>query len=145
MTRQRAWCWVSLRSTQPTDTSLLQSIAVQLGAVGVEPHLGAVGRRTEREQHAPEARRVIHLEELRDLVRGEIVEHVRRREDEAPGEGQHAGRRARAPAARLIADRDAFGLDAQLLRVAAARRLEIALRLALEIIGHASPDMRRRA
>ena len=34
---------------------------------------------------------------VRDLVRGEVVEHVRRGEHQAPGEDQHALRRSRSP------------------------------------------------
>ena len=40
---------------------------MQLGAVGVEPGLGAPGVGTDPDDGAPEARRMIHLDEMRDL------------------------------------------------------------------------------
>src|SRR5882762_8013767 len=109
-----------------TNASFRQAGAMQVRAMGVEPGLGALGVGADPEDRAPEALRMIHLDEMRDLVRRQIVEHEGRRQDEAPGVGQHAGRRARAPAARLVADRHALDRDAELGGVAAARRLEIA-------------------
>src|SRR5258708_7975535 len=53
---------------------LLQAIAMQVRAVGVEPGLGALGVGADPEDRAPEARRMIHLDEMRDLVRRQIVE-----------------------------------------------------------------------
>src|SRR5258705_5242922 len=122
---------------------LLQAIAMQVRAVGVEPGLGALGVGADPEDRAPEARRMIHLDEMRDLVRRQTVEHEGRRQDESPGVGQHAGRRARAPAARLVADRHALDRDPEPGGVAPARRLEIALGFAFEMIGDPAPDMRR--
>jgi len=78
-------------------------------------------------------------------VRGKVVEHERGRENEPPRERQYARVRARAPTARLVAHADALDGDAELGRVAAARRLEIALRLALEEIAGAAVDVRRLA
>ena len=119
--------------------------AVQVGAVDVEPRLGAVGVRADAVHQPPEPRRVVHLDQMRHLVDGEIVQHERRREDEPPGIRQHAGGRARAPAARLVAHRDALDGDAELLGGAAARRFEIAQRLAAEEIADAAVDVRRLA
>src|SRR5262245_10071925 len=82
---------------------------------------------------------------MADLVRGEIVEYERRGENEPPGEGQHAGVGARAPAARLVAHADALEGDAELAGVATGRGLEIALRLALEKVVDAAVDVRRLA
>src|SRR5215813_4408220 len=53
---------------------------------------------------APEADAVIHLGEMRHLMCDDIVEHRLGREDEAPREGEIAGRRAAAPAAPGVAD-----------------------------------------
>ena len=78
-----------------------RAVAVQIGAVRIEPGLGPPDVRTKLVHQPPEFRRMVHLDEMRDLVRRQIVEHERRREDQAPGERQHAGGRARAPAARL--------------------------------------------
>ena len=74
---------------------------------------------------------------VRDLVRGEIVEHIGRREDEPPGEREHARIGARAPAARLVAHRDALDRELEPFGVAAARRFEVAARLALEEVADA--------
>src|SRR5450756_509341 len=71
-------------------------IAMQIGAVGVEPGLGARDVRADALDHAPEPARVVHFDKMRDLVRREIVEHEGRREDQSPRIRQYAGGRARA-------------------------------------------------
>ena len=68
-------------------------------------------------RNTPEPGRVIHLDEMGDLVGGEIVQHVGRREDQAPGIRQRSGRGARSPAARLVADRHPLDPDAEIRRV----------------------------
>src|SRR6478672_1199666 len=80
---------------------------------------------------------------MRHLMDREIVQHERRREDEPPRVRQHAGGRARSPAARLVAHRDALDGDAELLGGAAAGSLQIAQRLAAEEIADAAVDVRR--
>src|SRR5260370_21986306 len=69
---------------------------------------------------------------------GKVVEQDRGREKEPPRERQYARVRARAPTARLVAHVDALDGNAELGRVAPARRLEIALRLASEEIAGAA-------
>src|SRR5690242_18653973 len=93
--------WLFARTTKHL---ILDPIPVQIVAVRIEPPLGALYRRADPRHHLPEPRRVVHLDEMRHFVGGEIVEHEGRREDQAPGERQRAGRRAGTPAARLIAD-----------------------------------------
>src|ERR1700682_738805 len=100
---------------------------MQLYAMRIEPHLGAAGVGAHAEHGAPEARRMVHLDEMRDLVRGGVIEHEIGRENEPPRERQYAGGRARSPAARLVADRHAADRDAERRSVAAACRLEVAL------------------
>lgn len=91
--------------------------------------------------HAPEPRRVVHLDEMSDFVGGEIVEHEGRCEDQAPGERQRAGRGAGAPAAGLIADREPLDPDTEFGRIGFRRALKIAARLALEEVADAAVDM----
>src|SRR5262249_57121973 len=79
------------------------------------------------------------------LVRGKVVEHERRRENEPPGKRQHPRIRARAPTARLVAHVNALDGDAELGGVAPARGLEIALRLAFEEVAGAAVDVRQLA
>src|SRR3989442_7214137 len=111
----------------------------------VKPDFGTLGVGVETLHQAPEPAGVIELDEMADLVRGEIIEHEGGREDEPPGERQHAGIGARAPAARLVAHADALERNGELVGVAAARPIEIAQRLALEKIGDAARDMGRLA
>src|ERR1700733_4362772 len=85
---------------------------------------------------------MIHVHDMRDLVRGEIVEHERRGENQAPGEIEPAGRRARAPAAHRVAQHDATRLEAEVLGKTGDRGLEVLARLALEEIGDATRYMR---
>jgi hypothetical protein len=84
---------------------------------------------------------VIHVGEMGDLMRGEIVEHERRREDETPGEGQRAARGAGAPASGLIAHIDALRLEVEAPRMDCDARLEIELRLPLEPVEQAARRM----
>jgi hypothetical protein len=64
---------------------ILDPVAVQIIAVGVEPGLGAVDMAADLAHDAPEPRRVVHLDEMRHFMGGEIVQHVGRREDQPPG------------------------------------------------------------
>ena len=65
-----------------------QTVAMQDGAMGVEPRLGAVVIRAKPLHQPPEPRRVVHLDQMRHFVGGEVFEHVARRQDEPPGERQ---------------------------------------------------------
>src|SRR6267142_3408419 len=67
-----------------------------------------------------------------DLMGGEIVQHIGRREDQAPGKRQRSGRSARTPAARLIADRYPLDPDAEVLRVGERSLVQILACFALE-------------
>src|SRR5262245_34120309 len=80
-----------------------QAVTVQVRAVHVEPHLGALDVRIEALHQPPKPRRVVKLHQMAHLVRGKVVEHERGRENEPPRERQYARVRARAPTARLVA------------------------------------------
>ena len=64
--------------------SILDPVAVQVIAVGVEPLLGAFGRGADPRHHPPEPRRVVHLDKMRHFMGGQIVEHEGRRKDQPP-------------------------------------------------------------
>src|SRR5664279_3519999 len=117
-------------------------IAMQIGAVGVEPGLGARDVRADALDHAPERLAVVHFDEMSDLVRREIVEHEGRREDQPPRIRQHAGGRARAPATRRIANRHPLDRDTERIGCAPAGGFQIAFDFALEKIGNPARDMR---
>ena len=119
----------------------LQSVAMQVRAVHVEPGLGALHVRTDATQDAPEPRRMVHFDEMGDLMGGQIVEHIARGQNQPPRKRQHTGRRARPPAARLVANRDAAKADAEFPGKMPDGDLEVALGLALEIIGDAARDV----
>src|SRR5580692_2412667 len=85
---------------------------------------------------------MIHVHDMRHLMRRKVIEHKGRRENQAPGKIEPTGRRARTPAAHRVAQHDAAGLDAKLLRMPRDRSLEILARLALEEIGDATRHMR---
>src|SRR6202021_368632 len=85
---------------------------------------------------------MIHVYDMRHLMRGKVIEHKGRRENQAPGEIEPSGRRARAPTAHRIAQHHTAGLDAKLLRMRGDRSLEILARLALEEIGDATRHVR---
>ena len=69
-------------------------------------------------------------------MRGEIVEHTRRGEYQTPGEGEHAFRRARAPAAFRVADPKPLRRSPERLGVAGDGTLEVAPRLASQPVGN---------
>ena len=71
-----------------------QSIAVKIGAVHIEPHFCALHVWTQALHQTPEPLRVVHLDKMRDLVGGEIVEHEVWGEYKPPGKRQDAGGRA---------------------------------------------------
>src|SRR4051794_16564343 len=120
---------------------ILDPVPVQIVAVCIEPLLGALHRRADLAADAPESRRVVHLDEMGDLVRGEIVEHIGRCEDQAPGERQRAGRGAGAPTTGLIADREPLDLDAKLRGISFRGTLKVAAGLALEEVADATVGM----
>jgi hypothetical protein len=62
---------------------------------------------------------VIHLAQMRDFMRGQIVQDIRRGEDQPPGIGQCAGSRAGTPAGARVADRAAGVAHAEARRLAA--------------------------
>ena len=57
---------------------------MQIAAVDIEPDLGAVGIGADAVHQPPEPSRMVHLDQMRDLVDGEIIQHERRRQDQAP-------------------------------------------------------------
>src|SRR3954451_8211158 len=65
----------------------------------------------------PEAAGVVRLAQVAQLVHYDVVEHLERREDEAPVEGERASGRAGSPARALVADLDARPEDSELLRL----------------------------
>ena len=134
----------SKRSTLSREAASIaaRAEAVQTGAVDPQPRLGALGLGEEAARQFPERRRMVHVDDVRDFVRGEIVENIRRRENQPPGKIQPARRGARAPAARGVAQGDAARRDAEPLGVTRDRRLDVLARLALEEIGDAARDMR---
>src|SRR5690349_19418771 len=122
---------------------LRQAIAMQVAAVHVEPDLGALMVGAEAPHQPPEPRRVVHLDEMRDLVGGEICEHEARGENEPPGIGQDPGGGAGTPAACLIAHRNPPDRDAKLGGVVAAGSFELTLGLAAQKIADPTIDMWR--
>jgi len=73
---------------------VLNAGTMQVVAMGIEPVLGALDMAADPAADPPEPRRVIHLDEMRDLMGGQIVQHVGRREDQPPGKRQRSGRGA---------------------------------------------------
>src|SRR4051794_40934772 len=72
---------------------------------------------------------------MTDLVDDDVVEHVVRREDEAPVEAERAGRRAGSPAAALVAQRDARVGDAERGRLRLREERDARERLAPALLG----------
>ena len=60
---------------------ILNAVAMQVVAVGIKPTLGAFDIIADLVDHPPKPRRVIHLDQMRHFMGGEIIQHVGRRED----------------------------------------------------------------
>src|SRR4029078_6830105 len=82
----------------------------------------------------PETRPMIHVAEMRDLMRSEVIEHKRGREHEAPGEGERGAGGARSPSCGLIAHENPFRHEIEAFRVHRDARLEIEMSLPLQPI-----------
>src|SRR5260370_27602400 len=85
---------------------------------------------------------MVELHEMAHLVRGKVVEHEGRRENEAPGERQYARVGARAPPAGLITYADPLDRKTEFGRIMTTCCPQIALRLALQKVADAALDMR---
>jgi hypothetical protein len=79
----------------------------------VEPLLRLAVLRSPALDELPERRPMVQLDEMAHLVHHHVVEHVVRREHEAPVEAERALARAGAPAAHLVAERDPRIRDAE--------------------------------
>src|SRR3981081_160188 len=101
-------CFIRATGVAWQPPSILYPVAMQVVAGGVEPGLGAFDMAANPVDHAPESRRMVHLDQMRHFMRGEIVQHEGWSEDQPPGERQRASGSARTPAAPLIADRQAL-------------------------------------
>lgn len=62
------------------------AVAMQIRPVALEPGLCRIRVRTDLTQEAPVARRVIHLDEMGDLVGGKVIQHLCRSHDQPPRE-----------------------------------------------------------
>src|SRR3984885_10247509 len=123
------------------STSVLDTVAVQIIAMCVQPCLGAFDMVADFRDDLPEPRRVVHFDEVRYLMGGEVVQHIGRREDQPPGERQRTRRCARTPAARLVADRYPPHAHAERLGIGCGRLLQILASFALEVIMHPPLDV----
>ena len=103
-------------------------------------HVGAEGL-----GQAPESAAVIELAQMGDLMGDDIIHHEAGRQDQAPGEIEHAVGRAAAPAAAGIADADAPDPLAQLIGLLQRPALELPARLQLQPILDPAGQMLRPA
>ncbi len=63
---------------------VLDAVAMQIIAVGIEPGLGALDMTADLRDDPPEPCRMIHLDEMRHFMGGEVIQHERRRQDQPP-------------------------------------------------------------
>src|ERR1700680_2147695 len=103
-------------ASRGTAGSILDPVAMQVVAMGVEPGLGALDMVANLVDDPPESRRVVHLDEMRHLMGSKIVEHVGRSQDQPPRERQRARGGAGTPTAPLVAGRQPLRPPAPRLR-----------------------------
>src|SRR4051812_27804689 len=136
---------VQLPRRRDADRNLgrkLSSVAIELGAVGLEPVAREIDRAgRELAAQLPELRTVIHFLQMRDLVPDHVIEHILRREHQSPGERELAFVGAGAPAALGVADADLGDFLAEDRGLVAGARLDLALRLGLQPFMHAPRQM----
>src|SRR5205085_9553880 len=94
----------------------VSTVGPEPAAVAVKPGPRPIVIRRQALHQSPEARPVIHLREMRDLVRHNIIEDAFRRQNEPPAKRKTPGRRAAAPAARRVAHGNPGDLPADPLR-----------------------------
>ena len=111
---------------------------MQIETVELQPVLGLFHRRHGALDEGPEARAVVHFLEVRDLVRRDVVEDVRRRENKPPREREHGRRGAGAPAGCLVAHNDALRSDVEAARVVDDARIEITARFLEQPVAQAA-------
>jgi hypothetical protein len=70
------------------------TVAMQIGPVVAQPALGLFQPRHRAGHELPEAWTVIHLDQMGNLVRGDVVEHMRGRQHQPPRKRQQAAGRA---------------------------------------------------
>src|ERR1700730_9446840 len=116
---------------------------MQIRTMDIQPHLGAFVLRINTRYQPPKTRGVIELEEVTDLVSGEIVKHERWSENETPRKRQHARARTGAPAALFVTCRYACDGNANLAGIEPARCLQVAQGLALEKVVDPAIEMDR--
>jgi len=63
---------------------VIEPVAMQISPVNLEPGLGTGDMRTDAVNQPPETAGVIHLDEMGDLVRGQIIEDEWRRQHQPP-------------------------------------------------------------
>src|ERR1700741_616955 len=107
---------------------------MQITAMNVEPDFGALMIGTKAPDQPPKPSGMVHLDEMRHFMSGEIVEDEARREDKPPRIGQDAGGRTGTPAARLIAHRNPPDSNSEFGGVAPAGGFEVPLSLATQKI-----------
>src|SRR5690606_32456545 len=120
-----------------------EGYGVQGAAVAAQPGAALVGARVETAAGLPERGAVIHVDEMGDLMGGEIVDHRRWRHDDTPGEGKIAAGGTGTPAADGVAQGDSPGPDAERFRMALYQGRKVGARLAFQEIGNAAAEMRR--
>jgi hypothetical protein len=67
-----------------SHSSARHSITMQVGALGIEPSLGSLVIRKQSLHDTPESCRMVHFDQMRHFMRGEIIEHVARRQNKPP-------------------------------------------------------------
>src|SRR5439155_8598977 len=119
------------------------AVSQQLVAVPVEPGARRGAIRSQALHQPPEARPVVHLGEMRHLMRHDIVDDVFRRQHQAPAEGETTPGRAAAPAALRVADGDAGNRLVDLRREQTSPSGQLLTRQADQMIPDPATEMSR--
>src|SRR5688500_776222 len=105
---------------------------MQRPAGGLEPAAGLAGARAVALNKGPEGLGMVHFEQVRNLVRRDVVEHEGWSEDEAPGVGEGSLGGAGAPAACRVAKRETREAGIHPLGIVARGASKIGARLLLQ-------------
>src|SRR5687768_2292636 len=81
------------------------AVAEKAHPVGAEPFALRGGAGGQLLDKTPEADTMVEVDEMRHLVRDDVIEDTLGREDQAPGKGEAPLGAAASPAARRVADR----------------------------------------
>src|SRR3984893_19327763 len=123
---------------RPARLSLVRHEAKEAGSMRLEPGFRALRISRQAPDRGPERGGMVHMQEMRCLMRREVIEDETRRHDQPPGKAERARRGARSPPARRIPQGDLGRSRSKLSNVALDGVPDVAPGLLDEKVSHSA-------